>query len=71
MKKNLFYFLLFFLFVSCGRNYPQMVNERMEKYQNEGKYILAHSNDSSGEEHYVVYLDNNNTLCGDKSTNEC
>lgn len=65
MKKNLFYFLLFFLFVSCGRNYPQMVNERMEKYQNEGKYILAHSNDSSGAEHYVVYLDNNNIVVDD------
>lgn len=44
-----------FSFCSCAKNYPQMVKDRVEQYQNEGKVILSQSNDDTGRKHYVVY----------------
>ena len=57
MKKLLLIGLVFFTFCSCAKNYPQMVKDRVEQYQEEGKYVLGQSNDSTGKEHYVVYID--------------
>ena len=57
MKKLLLIGLVLFTFCSCAKNYPQMVKDRVEQYQEEGKYVLGQSNDSTGKEHYVVYID--------------
>ena len=57
MKKLLLIGLVLFTFCSCAKNYPQMVKDRVEQYQKEGKYVLGQSNDSTGKEHYVVYID--------------
>ena len=35
----------------------QIVKDRVEQYQKEGKYVLEQSNDSTGKEHYVVYIE--------------
>lgn len=57
MKKLLLIGLVLFTFCSCATNYPQMVKDRVEQYQNEGKVILSQSNDDTGKKHYVVYGD--------------
>lgn len=51
---------------SCGKNYPQMVRDRVEQYRNEGKVILNSSDDETGREHYIVYGDaESQTICVD------
>lgn len=57
MKKLLFLGLVLLTFCSCGKNYPQMVKDKVEQYKKEGKIILNQSNDSTGKEHYIVYAD--------------
>ena len=42
-------------FCSCSTNYQQEVNNRIEKLKKQGIKILAHSNDGTGYEHYIVY----------------
>ena len=42
-------------FCSCSMNYPKEVNNRIEKLKEQGAKILAHSNDDTGAEHYIVY----------------
>ena len=53
------------LFSSCMKNYPEMVYEKALQYQQEGKYILGKSDDPSGKEHYIVYIDNKNIVVDD------
>ena len=55
MKQLILVCLVLLTFCSCAKNYPQMVKDRVEQYQKEGKYVLGQSNDSTGKEHYVVY----------------
>lgn len=57
MKQLVLVCLVLLTFCSCAKNYPQMVKDRVEQYQKEGKYVLGQSNDSTGKEHYVVYID--------------
>ena len=57
MKKLLLIGLVLFTFCSCAKNYPQMVKDRVEQCQNEGKVILSQSDDDTGKKHYVVYGD--------------
>ena len=47
------------------KNYPEMVYEKALQYQQEGKYILGKSDDPSGKEHYIVYIDNKNIVVDD------
>lgn len=57
MKQLILVCLVLLTFCSCAKNYPQMVKDRVEQYQKEGKYVLGQSNDSTGKEHYIVYID--------------
>lgn len=58
MKKNVLITIgaiITLFFCSCSTNYQQEVNNRIEKLKNQGIKILAHSNDATGNEHYIVY----------------
>lgn len=58
MKKLLFLLIAAALVLcSCGKNYPKLVKQQVEKYMKEGKIILSQSNDSTGKEHYIVFAD--------------
>lgn len=65
MKHFLVILLMSLLFSSCMKNYPEMVYEKALQYQQEGKYILGKSDDPSGKEHYIVYIDNKNIVVDD------
>jgi hypothetical protein len=58
MKKNvliIFATVVTVCFCSCSVNYQKEVNNRIEKIKKQGIMILAHSNDDTGAEHYIVY----------------
>ena len=58
IKKLLFLLIAAALVLcSCGKNYPKLVKQQVEKYMKEGKIILSQSNDSTGKEHYIVFAD--------------
>lgn len=57
MKNFIYVFVVLIAFCSCAKDYPQLVRDRVEQYQQEGKIILSQSNDSTGKEHYIVYAD--------------
>lgn len=64
MKRVLLVFIVLLAFCSCAKNYPQMVKDRVEQYKNEGKIIIAHSDDDTGKEHYIVYGDMKTQVIG-------
>lgn len=57
VKKGLLVLVVLCAFCSCTKNYPKLVQERVEQYKNEGKTILSQSNDDTGKLHYVVFGD--------------
>lgn len=64
MKHLLLLGLVLLTFCSCAKNYPKMVEDKVEQYKKEGKFILSQSNDSTGKEHYIVYADVKQQIIG-------
>lgn len=66
MRKILMLSFVLLAFCSCGKDYPQMVRDKVEHYKSEGKVILNCSDDATGREHYIVYGDvESQTICVD------
>ena len=57
MKNLLFMLSVLFAFCSCTKDYPQLLNERVNQYRKEGKWILSYSKKATENEHYIVYAD--------------